>query len=95
MAPPLKSATLFINHTLSSVIRGEDIAPIAPPVVAEFSSKYTSPFIDAVDLNREMAPPAPALLPVKEVHVVLVITSDPRYIFMAPPPECLSPAVLF
>ncbi len=96
MAPPSSSATLFINHTLSSVIRDEFIASIAPPFfVAKFSIKYTCPLINAVEANKKMAPPAAALLPEKKVHVVLTIASDPRSILMAPPTEFSSLAVLF
>ncbi len=40
-------------------------------------------------------PPISALFPVKEVHVVLVITRYPSITLMTPPWEYLSLAVLF
>ncbi len=66
------SATLLINHTLSSIIIDEFAATIAPPVFAEFSSKYTFPLIDAVESSRKIAPPEYfALFPVKLVQWIL------------------------
>ncbi len=93
---PLKIMLQFKIHRplICYYIRDEFKAPIAPPIVAEFSSKYTSPLIDlCYTCTRKWLH---QLLLVKEVHVVLVFTRSPLLIYnMAPPSEYLFLAVLF